>query len=86
MRRLSLYFWSRSGLQENPKNAKVHYNYGNLLKDSGNWEGALKHYKAAVRCVNWFLPNRDLSTQIEKYWLKERKIEGLSWVICIFVQ
>ena len=47
----SLYFVYRSGLQILPQNAKMHYNYGNLLADMGDIEGAVSHYKTAVRYV-----------------------------------
>lgn len=34
-----------------PHNAKVHYNYGNFLKDIGQKSEAEKHYKEALRLV-----------------------------------
>ncbi|XP_017554406.1 protein O-mannosyl-transferase TMTC1 [Pygocentrus nattereri] len=39
----------RSGIQTLPHNAKVHYNYANFLKDRGQNEQAIHHYKTALR-------------------------------------
>uniref|UniRef100_A0A3P8URY2 dolichyl-phosphate-mannose--protein mannosyltransferase n=1 Tax=Cynoglossus semilaevis TaxID=244447 RepID=A0A3P8URY2_CYNSE len=39
----------RSGIQTLPHNAKVHYNYGNFLKDSGRHDEAIHHYNTALR-------------------------------------
>uniref|UniRef100_A0AAY5F596 dolichyl-phosphate-mannose--protein mannosyltransferase n=1 Tax=Electrophorus electricus TaxID=8005 RepID=A0AAY5F596_ELEEL len=39
----------RSGIQTLPHNAKVHYNYANFLKDRGQNEEAIHHYKTALR-------------------------------------
>ena len=39
----------RSGLISVPNNAKVHYNYANLQKDSGNLKLAEAHYRTAIR-------------------------------------
>uniref|UniRef100_A0A3B1K0Q0 dolichyl-phosphate-mannose--protein mannosyltransferase n=1 Tax=Astyanax mexicanus TaxID=7994 RepID=A0A3B1K0Q0_ASTMX len=39
----------RSGIQTLPHNAKVHYNYANFLKDRGQNEQAMHHYKTALR-------------------------------------
>ena len=39
---------SRSGLETLPHNAKMHYNYANLMKDS-NVELAVHHYREATR-------------------------------------
>lgn len=38
-----------SGIQTLPHNAKVHYNYANFLKDSGQLQEAIQHYSAALR-------------------------------------
>ncbi|ODM99631.1 Transmembrane and TPR repeat-containing protein 1 [Orchesella cincta] len=38
-----------SGIKDNPKNAKMHYNYANLQKDMGNTKEAIKHYSTAIR-------------------------------------
>lgn len=46
MSRKSLF---ESGLKSAPNNAKVHYNYANYLKDTGNYEGAIIHYENAIR-------------------------------------
>ena len=35
-----------------PQNAKMHYNFGNLQRDLDNVEGAVKHYREAIRYVN----------------------------------
>ena len=50
------YFWSlkgcnnsRSGLKTVPNNAKVHYNYANVLKEEGRLTEAASHYKEALR-------------------------------------
>ena len=40
---------TRSGLQAAPNNAKVHYNYANLLRDIERNDEAIHHYKIAVR-------------------------------------
>ena len=48
---LLLPFPIRSGLKSTPKNAKVHYNYANYLKDTGNLDEAVKHYETAIRLV-----------------------------------
>ena len=45
---LSLYFL-RSGLKTQPWNAKMHYNFGNVLKEEGQTREAIKHYKTALR-------------------------------------
>ncbi|XP_077511479.1 protein O-mannosyl-transferase TMTC1-like [Amblyomma americanum] len=37
-----------SGIRDLPGNAKMHYNYGNLQKDLGNTELAIKHYRLAI--------------------------------------
>ncbi|KAH3738543.1 protein O-mannosyl-transferase TMTC1-like [Dreissena polymorpha] len=39
----------RSGLSTMPHNAKVHYNYGNVLKDRGQRDDAVAHYREAIR-------------------------------------
>ncbi|XP_052811152.1 protein O-mannosyl-transferase TMTC1-like isoform X1 [Mya arenaria] len=39
----------RSGLAAMPHNAKVHYNYGNFLKDAGRRDEAIQHYREAIR-------------------------------------
>lgn len=43
-------FLFRSGIQTLPHNAKVHYNYANFLKDSGQLQEAIQHYSTALRC------------------------------------
>lgn len=43
----------RSGIQTLPHNAKVHYNYANFLKDKGQNQAAIRHYKTALRSVCW---------------------------------
>nr|XP_037288685.1 protein O-mannosyl-transferase TMTC1-like [Rhipicephalus microplus] len=37
-----------SGIRDVPENAKMHYNYANLQKDTGNIDVAVKHYKLAI--------------------------------------
>lgn len=32
-----------------PANAKVHYNYANVLKEDGNFQLAVRHYRQALR-------------------------------------
>ena len=44
-------FLHRSGLETQPHNAKMHYNYGNLMKDTGQDEAAVQHYTQAIRSV-----------------------------------
>ena len=39
----------RSGVKSHPGNAKVHYNYGNWLRDQGRHQMASLHYKEAIR-------------------------------------
>ncbi|KAH8034660.1 hypothetical protein HPB51_000217 [Rhipicephalus microplus] len=39
---------TRSGIRDVPENAKMHYNYANLQKDTGNIDVAVKHYKLAI--------------------------------------
>uniref|UniRef100_A0A3B5K2A9 dolichyl-phosphate-mannose--protein mannosyltransferase n=1 Tax=Takifugu rubripes TaxID=31033 RepID=A0A3B5K2A9_TAKRU len=39
----------RSGIRTLPHNAKVHYNYANFLKDSGQLQEAIQHYSTALR-------------------------------------
>ena len=41
----------RSGLETVPHNAKIHFNYGNFLRDSGRLSEAIEHYRTAVRYV-----------------------------------
>ena len=43
---LSVY---RSGLEALPNNAKMHYNWANWLKDTGNKTAASQHYHEAIR-------------------------------------
>ncbi|XP_074604722.1 protein O-mannosyl-transferase TMTC1-like [Brevipalpus obovatus] len=38
----------RSGVKTIPNNAKMHYNYANLLRDFGNTELAMHHYRTAL--------------------------------------
>uniref|UniRef100_A0AAR2JB54 dolichyl-phosphate-mannose--protein mannosyltransferase n=1 Tax=Pygocentrus nattereri TaxID=42514 RepID=A0AAR2JB54_PYGNA len=44
-----LLYLNQSGIQTLPHNAKVHYNYANFLKDRGQNEQAIHHYKTALR-------------------------------------
>ncbi|CAC5354899.1 TMTC [Mytilus coruscus] len=39
----------KSGVKTLPNNAKVHYNYANLLKDNGHIEDAIHEYQLAIR-------------------------------------
>lgn len=39
----------RAGLTVLPHNAKMHYNFGNFLRDSGESEAATRHYNEALR-------------------------------------
>ena len=39
----------RSGVTSLPHNAKVHFNYANLLKDDGQTEQSIVHYKEVIR-------------------------------------
>ncbi|XP_052088184.1 protein O-mannosyl-transferase TMTC1-like [Mytilus californianus] len=39
----------KSGVRKLPNNAKVHYNYANLLKDNGHIEDAIQEYQVAIR-------------------------------------
>uniref|UniRef100_A0A182QU00 Uncharacterized protein n=1 Tax=Anopheles farauti TaxID=69004 RepID=A0A182QU00_9DIPT len=39
----------RSGLKTLPHNAKMHYNFGNFLRDSAQPEPAIAHYREALR-------------------------------------
>ncbi|XP_068082908.1 protein O-mannosyl-transferase TMTC1 [Anabrus simplex] len=39
----------RAGLKALPHNAKMHYNFGNFLRDEGNLDLAAQHYKEALR-------------------------------------
>lgn len=39
----------RAGLRVLPHNAKMHYNFGNFLKDSLKHETATLHYREALR-------------------------------------
>ncbi|KAL1468148.1 hypothetical protein MTO96_041667 [Rhipicephalus appendiculatus] len=38
-----------SGIKDLPENAKMHYNYANLQKDTGNSDLAIKHYRLAIK-------------------------------------
>jgi len=40
---------SRAGLKTLPHNAKLHYNFANFLRDTGQLEMATKHYRQALR-------------------------------------
>ena len=48
----------RSGVRRMPHNAKVHYNYANFLKDSGDVDLAIHHYRTTLRYnianLKWF--------------------------------
>ena len=37
----------RQGARVCPRSTELNYNLGNALKEAGNHEGALKHYRAA---------------------------------------
>ncbi|XP_063709260.1 protein O-mannosyl-transferase TMTC1-like isoform X2 [Culicoides brevitarsis] len=39
----------RAGLKVLPHNAKMHYNFGNFLRDSAEHESAIRHYHEALR-------------------------------------
>ncbi|KAE8753180.1 hypothetical protein FOCC_FOCC000103 [Frankliniella occidentalis] len=39
----------RSGVRDMPNNAKLHYNMGNTLRDTGRKPPAISHYKEALR-------------------------------------
>ncbi|PSN56391.1 Transmembrane and TPR repeat-containing protein 1 [Blattella germanica] len=39
----------RAGLKALPHNAKLHYNFANFLRDTGQLDLATKHYKEALR-------------------------------------
>ncbi|XP_013381670.1 transmembrane and TPR repeat-containing protein 1-like [Lingula anatina] len=52
-----------SGLETLPHNAKVHYNYANMLKDWGRIEQAIHHYRTALRLFpNHASANNNLGT------------------------
>lgn len=40
---------ARSGVETLPHNSKVHYNYANYLKDAGQRESAIYHYREALK-------------------------------------
>lgn len=42
-------FGFRSGLRTLPHNAKMHYNFGNFLRDSSQSDQAVAHYREALR-------------------------------------
>lgn len=42
------HFAYRSGLRVLPNNAKLHFNYGNFLRDNSNYELAKLHYRKAL--------------------------------------
>ncbi|XP_061706739.1 protein O-mannosyl-transferase TMTC1-like [Cydia pomonella] len=39
----------RADLVTLPQNAKLHYNYGNVLRENEQYEAAIQHYKEAIR-------------------------------------
>jgi hypothetical protein len=39
----------RAGLKALPQNAKLHYNFANFLRDTGQLDLAAKHYREALR-------------------------------------
>ncbi|KAJ4440899.1 hypothetical protein ANN_10746, partial [Periplaneta americana] len=39
----------RAGLKALPHNAKLHYNFANFLRDTGQLDLATKHYREALR-------------------------------------
>lgn len=41
--------YHRSGLETVPHNAKIHFNYGNFLRDTGRTSEAIRHYRTAIR-------------------------------------
>lgn len=41
--------YHRSGLETVPHNAKIHFNYGNFLRDTGRTLEAIRHYRTAIR-------------------------------------
>lgn len=44
----------RAGLRVLPHNAKMHYNFGNFLKDSFQHDTAKQHYREALRFLTHF--------------------------------
>lgn len=41
--------YRRSGLETVPHNAKIHFNYGNFLRDTGRTSEAIRNYRTAIR-------------------------------------
>ncbi|XP_063883068.1 protein O-mannosyl-transferase TMTC1-like isoform X1 [Scylla paramamosain] len=64
-----------SGLRTLPHNAKMHYNYANLLRDQHRPEMAIVHYREAIR-LWWVYPSahNNLGTL-----LLQRHPEGTQW-------
>jgi hypothetical protein len=46
---IALPFLRRAGLKALPHNAKLHYNFANFLRDTGQLDLAAKHYREALR-------------------------------------
>lgn len=41
----------RSGVKDVPQNAKMHYNWANVLSDNGDPGNAIHHYETALRYI-----------------------------------
>jgi len=58
----------KSGLKTQPWNAKMHYNFGNVLKEEGQTREAIKHYKTALRLwPDYVLAHNNLATLLENH-------------------
>lgn len=53
--------FNRSGLSVLPHNAKMHYNFGNFLRDSSKPDLAMVHYERALRLVFQLLNKKKLA-------------------------
>nr|CAH7751742.1 unnamed protein product [Callosobruchus chinensis] len=63
----------RAGLTTLPQNAKMHYNYGNFLRDTNKFELAKAHYYSALNAHNNLGTLLNYSHEAEHHFLEAIK-------------
>jgi len=62
-----------------PHNAKLHYNFANFLRDTGQLELATKHYREALRWVKMSLRNFVLLVELFSWTRLELSCDVVTW-------